>query len=152
MTMTTIVRHLALAVPDLRAAESFYRTAFEMKLVGREAVLDDGQWYSLPPGKGWDDATAAGIDLAMVALCKDAFVLALFAGQVAPGRVQFIGLTMEADEIAGVRARLPEETRVRGESPGYLEFGDPYGITWQLSLPGSEFRTVGDWAGRWLEV
>jgi len=150
--MTTTVRHLALAVPNLRAAESFYRTAFEMELVGREAILDDGQWYSLPPGRSWDDAIAAGIDLAMVALRKDVFVLALFAGQVAPGQVQFIGLKMEADEIAGVRARLPEGARVRGESPGYLEFGDPYGITWQLSLPGSEFRTVGEWAGRWLEV
>jgi len=32
-----------------------------------------------------------------------------------------------------------------------LEFVGPYQITWQLST-GGPFRTVGNFAGRWLEL
>ncbi len=150
--MSTSVTHIALVVPDLRAAEGFYQSVFDMALIGREAVLGDGQWYTLPFDKGWEDAEAAGIELSMVALRSGAFVLALFAGGTIVGQVQFIGLTMEAEAIAAVRTRLPAEAPVLGESADYLEFRDPYGITWQVSTPGSEFRTTGDWADRWLEL
>ena len=150
--MKTLVRHIALVVPDLRAAESFYQPVFGMELIGREAVREDGLWYTLPFDKDWDDAVAAGIELTMLALRKDGFVLALFKGDASPGQVPFIGLAMPADDIGAVRARLPEEAQLLGSSPEYLEFRDPYGITWQVSAPGAEFRTTGDWAGRWLEL
>jgi hypothetical protein len=32
-----------------------------MELIGREAELDDNQWYTLPVGKSWEVAEAAGI-------------------------------------------------------------------------------------------
>ena len=72
------MRHIAIFVPDLRVAEEYYQRLFGMALICREAVLDDGQWYTLPPGKGWDDDRAAGITLDMVALRSGALVLALF--------------------------------------------------------------------------
>ena len=148
--MTTFVRHIALVVPDLRAAESFYQSVFGMDLIGREAELADGQWYTLPFDKGWDDAQAAGIELGMLALRKDGLVLALFRGDASPGQVPFIGLTMPAAEIAGVRARLPSDAQILGSARGWLEFRDPYGIMWQVSAPGGEFETTGTWSGRWL--
>jgi len=55
--MQPSIRHTALVVPDLRAAEGYYRRVFDMELIGREAELADGQWYSLPLDKGWDEAT-----------------------------------------------------------------------------------------------
>jgi catechol 2,3-dioxygenase-like lactoylglutathione lyase family enzyme len=150
--MSTHVKHIALVVPDLRKAESYYQSVFDMQLIGREAARADGLWATLPFDKGWDDAEAAEIELRMVALRKDEFVLALFRGEAPPGQVYVIGLAMLAEEIAGVRARLPEDTRASDGPPDHLEFRDPHHITWQISVPGTAFRTAGDWANRWLEL
>jgi catechol 2,3-dioxygenase-like lactoylglutathione lyase family enzyme len=150
--MTTSVTHIALVVPDLREAETFYQSVFDMQLIGREAVRADGLWASLPFDKGWDDAEAADIELNMVALRKGQFVLALFRGETPPGQVYVIGLVMSAEEIVSVRTRLPEGVSAPGGSPDHLEFRDPWQITWQISVPGTSFRTAGDWANRWLEL
>ncbi len=150
--MNTLVRHIALVVPDLRAAESYYQSIFDMELIGREAELSDGLWYTLPFDKGWDEAEAAGTELNMLALRKDRFVLALFKGDAPQGQVPVIGLTMASEDIARLRARLPEDAQAGEISPESLEFRDRYQITWQISAPGSEFRTSGDIADRWLEL
>ncbi|MBI3738694.1 MAG: hypothetical protein HY258_06580 [Chloroflexi bacterium] len=146
------LRHIAVFVPNLRSAEHYYQSVFDIELIGREAELSDGLWYTLPFDNGWDEAEAAGIELGMLALRKDEFVLALFRGDAPPGQVYVIGLKMPMDEIARVRARLPEEAQVSEDAPDYLEFRDPYQITWQISVPGVDFRTAGDFANRWLII
>jgi hypothetical protein len=123
-----------------------------MQLIGREAQLEDGLWYTLPFDKGWDDARAAGIELGMVALRKGEIVLALFAGDAPQGQVFAIGLCTSAEEIAGIRSRLSPDAEVGTDASDNLEFRDPYQIIWQISVPGNEFRTAGDFAGRWLEL
>lgn len=148
--MNCSLSHIAIIVPDLQAAEGYYQSIFGMELIGREAELADGLWYTLPFDKGWDDVEAAGIELGMLALRKGQFVLALFRGDETPGQVFVIGLQMSVEEIARVRAGLPKEVKVNEGSPDRLEFRDPYQITWQISAPGNEFRTSGDWANRWL--
>ena len=135
MRMNSSLRHVALVVPDLRAAERYYQSIFDMELIGREAELADGLWYTLPFDKGWEEAEAAGIELGMLALRKDEFGLALFRGDAPAGQVNVIGLKMPMEEIAAVRARLPEDTQVSEDAPDYLEFRDPYQITWQILLP-----------------
>jgi catechol 2,3-dioxygenase-like lactoylglutathione lyase family enzyme len=57
--MKTSIQHLALFVPELQKAEQYYQSIFEMELVGREAMQNDGLWYSLPFDKGWEDAQKA---------------------------------------------------------------------------------------------
>ncbi len=148
----TSMRHIALFTPDLRAAEEYFRPLFDMELIGREALLDDGQWYTLPFDKGWEDAGAAGIALGMVALRKGDFVLALFHGDAPQGQLFAIGLNMPEEEIGRVRARLPEGTVVLEDSAGALVFRDPYQIMWQLSHPGDEFSTSGVFANRWIQL
>jgi catechol 2,3-dioxygenase-like lactoylglutathione lyase family enzyme len=150
--MNTSLRHIALFVPDLRTVEHYYQSIFDMELIGREAELADGLWYTLPFDKGWDDAEAAGIELGMLALRKNEFGLALFRGDAPAGQVNVIGLKMPMEEIARVRARLPQDTQVSEDEPDYLEFRDPYHITWQIMLPESKFRTAGDFANRWLVI
>ena len=150
--MICALRHIALGVSDLRAAEHYYLSIFDMELVGREAELPDGLWYTLPFDKGWDEAEAAGIELGMLALRKDEFGLALFRGEAPAGQVNVIGLKMPRDEIAAVRARLPKGTPVSDEAPDSLEFRDPYQIVWQILLPESQFKTAGDFANRWLQL
>jgi catechol 2,3-dioxygenase-like lactoylglutathione lyase family enzyme len=36
-------KHVALVVPDLRVAETFYRVTFDMTVLGREAWGEDGE-------------------------------------------------------------------------------------------------------------
>jgi catechol 2,3-dioxygenase-like lactoylglutathione lyase family enzyme len=146
------LRHIALFVPDLRVAESYYQSIFDMGLVGREAELPDGLWYSLPFDKGWDEVEAAGIELGMLFLRKDEFGLGLFKSNAPPRQVNVIGLKMPTEEIARVRARLPDDTQVLEDEPDYLEFHDPYQITWQIMLPESKFNTAGEFANRWLKL
>ena len=150
--MNASIRHIALYVPDLRKAEHYYRLIFDMELVGREAELADGLWYTLPFDKGWDEAEAAGIELGMLFLRKDDFGLGLFKGDRPAGQIYLIGLKMPMDQIARVRARLPQETQVSDDAPHSLEFRDPYQITWQIVLPEAKFRTPGDFANRWLKL
>ena len=123
-----------------------------MELVGREAELPDGLWYTLLFDKGWDDAEAAGIELGMVFLRKDDFGLGLFKGAGTAGQIYLIGLKMPMEEIAKVRARLPKDTQISKDRPDSLEFTDAYLITWQIVLPESDFRTPGDFANRWLKL
>ena len=149
---TSSIRFIALIVPDLRAAEHYYRGVFEMEVIGREALLNDGLWYTLPFDKGWDDAEAAAIELGMLSLRKGTFVLALFKGEAVYGQIYAVGLALSEEEIARVRVRLAEDAEIMEEGPGHLSFRDPYQITWQISVPGIEFRTAGDFADRWLQL
>jgi catechol 2,3-dioxygenase-like lactoylglutathione lyase family enzyme len=149
--MMSSLKHIALFVPNLRAAEQYYQTVFDMKLIGREALLKDGFWYTLPFDKGWDDAEAAGIGLGMLALQKDKFVLALFKAEFPHGQVYAIGLTMPAEEIARIRVRLQEDVEIGTDEPESLEFRDPYQIIWQISVT-DEFSTAGVFANRWLQL
>ena len=150
--MGASVRHIALFVPDLQAAEAYYGSIFQMDLIGREAEQEDGLWYTLPFDKSWADARAAGVELDMVALRKGEFVLALFAGDAPQGQVFAIGLSLPPEEIAAIRSRLPAEAEISRDDPDALEFLDPYQILWQISAPGDQFRTSGNFAGRWLDL
>lgn len=150
--MNSYLRHIALFVPNLREAEEYYQSLFQMELIGREAELDDGQWYTLPLGKGWEDAEAAGIKLNMFALRKGDIVLAFFSGPHPSGQVFAIGLAMPQAQVDEVRNHLPLDAEVLADRREQFNFRDRYGIIWQLVLPGDEFLMNGDTAGRWLEL
>jgi catechol 2,3-dioxygenase-like lactoylglutathione lyase family enzyme len=150
--VTSYVRHIALVVPNLQEAEEYYQSLFQMELIGRETELDDGQWYTLPVGKGWEDANAAGIELKMTALRKGQIVLALFSGPHPAGQVFAIGLAMPRAQIAEVRSRLPPDTEVLVDEGEQFNFRDRYGIVWQLVPLGDEFLMYGESAGQWLEL
>jgi catechol 2,3-dioxygenase-like lactoylglutathione lyase family enzyme len=150
--MDHYVRHIALIVPDLREAEGYYQSLFQMELIGREAELEDGQWYTLPYDKDWEDAEAAGIELNMLALRKDNIVLAFFPGSDPSGQVFAIGLAMPSAEIAEVKKRLPADAEVLVDESEQFNFRDRYGIIWQLVPPGDEFLMNGDTEDRWLDV
>jgi len=68
------------------------------------------------------------------------------------GQIYAIGLVMPAEEIARIRVRLGEDGKITEEGPVHLSFVDPYQIIWQISVPGNEFRTSGDFADRWLQL
>lgn len=149
--MTFVCKYVALYVPDLRAAEGFYRSAFGVELLFRESE-SDGQWWALPAGREWDDAHAAGVEIHMVALRRDDFVLALFRGAPEPGTVHELSIALDPAEIDRLRARPPAGLEILEHADGFLRFRDPFGFRWVLQRPDAGFRSSGQIAGRWLEV
>lgn len=144
-------RYIALFVPDLRAAESFYRHVFGMELLFREGTID-GEWGTLPLDKGWEEAEAAGIELEMLALARDDFVLPLFQGTPSPGTVLEICLGSTGDEIEAVRSRLSDGVPILEHGEGFLQFDDPFGHRWTLQPHQIPFLSNGEHSGRWLDV
>ena len=148
--MTLVCKYVALHVPDLRAAEAFYRDAFGMELLFRERQAEDGTWSTLRPELSWDDAVALSIDVDMVALRRDAFVLALFHGTPTPGTVYEVCLGLTPAELEDVRARAVESATVNESQPAFLRLEDPFGFRWALQQADASFRSSGEIAGRWL--
>jgi catechol 2,3-dioxygenase-like lactoylglutathione lyase family enzyme len=145
--------HVAITVPDLEAAEIYYRDLFAMDVITREAATSDGD-AQLPLDKGWADARRAHVELYMVALRRGTFVLALFDESspavdrdATPFRPLFVGLLMSPDEIAKVQTAPGDDGGWRESG----EFRDRYGIIWQLS-PFDRFVGAGERAGKWLAV
>lgn len=146
------VGHIALFVQHLREAEAFYRRVFDMELLMREAEGEESLWYTLPMDKGWDDAVAAGIELKMVALKRDNFILPLFQGNPAPREtVLEIGVVMTDEEAAALRDRLPDTVRFAKHHSDIM-FDDPFGYRWHIWPPSKAFKSNGESAGRWLEI
>lgn len=150
------LKHLALYVPDLQAAEEHYAALFGMTVIGREArvrgeeTLGDA-WATLPPGRDWADASAAGVTIEMVGLRRDGLIIALFPGKPSGDQIHAVGVVIDDAAIEEIAGRLPPDVFVELRRPGYLEFVDRYGVRWQLS-PSAEFRSYGERLGRWLDV
>jgi catechol 2,3-dioxygenase-like lactoylglutathione lyase family enzyme len=145
-------RHLALYVSDLRKAETFYRDVFGMEVLFREVETSSDDWYTLRPDDGWEEAEAAGVEIAMVALQRDDFTLAIFPGEPRPGTVVEIGITVALDEVEEIDRRLPDEaTRIRHEH-GDVYFADPFGFRWNVTCTGTRFVSNAEIDGRWLEL
>jgi catechol 2,3-dioxygenase-like lactoylglutathione lyase family enzyme len=145
--------HVALRVTDLREAERYYCSLFDLTPRFREAEVD-GEWRTLPTGADWTDAIAAGVDLDLCYLAGDDLELALErADEVEEtGRLSHVGLSVDGVELASLRDRLDEHAcAVDGSSDRSLVFADRYGVTWEASV-GYEARSTGERTGRWLRV
>jgi catechol 2,3-dioxygenase-like lactoylglutathione lyase family enzyme len=138
-------------VPDLRAAEAFYRRALGVDVLFRETERE-GDWWSLPAERGWDDAAAAGVEIEMVALRRDDFVLALFRGAPTPGTLYEVSIGLDPEEIERLTRQPPNGLDIVEHRDGFLRFDDPFGFRWVLQRPDAEFRSSGQIAGRWLDV
>ena len=150
--MTANLEFIALFVPDLKQAESYYRDLFEMEVITRETTCSDGQWAAVPPGKDWSDLEKAEINLLMLALRCDDFVLALFQGEPVVGQIFTIGLSMTGEEIAIIKDRVPVNDIVQYEEGHMLQFRDVHHIFWQIYASPYQFQSMGETTGRWLDL
>jgi catechol 2,3-dioxygenase-like lactoylglutathione lyase family enzyme len=150
------VTHIALMVTPLRQAEAFYQTLFALEGAFREAEMADG-WYTLPPQASWEDAEAAGIQLGLCSLHRDAFTLALEEGpSTAGGRLSHIGLQVDAADLERLWMQAPASgCQVVTDRPTLLVFDDPYGVRWEVTTTTYDdpsTLSTGARAGRWLDV
>jgi hypothetical protein len=147
-------RHLAIHVPDLREAEAYYLGLFELSVLLREALASGGEpddWVQLRPDQSWTEAEAAGVEVGMVALSSNDFVLALFPGHPSPGQIFAVGVVMNEEEITGVRSRLTDVEHVLSFEQGWLDFVDRFQLHWQLAA-SPDFVGSGDATDRWLNT
>ena len=141
--------YVALYVPDLEAAETFYRGAFGLELLFRESEQDDGSWYTVRD-LDWGEIGRQGIPVAMVALQRDDFVLALFEGSPSAGTVYEICLAVDAAEVESTKARLSGDAVIEESADGWLRFVDPFGFRWAVRSRDIPFLSNGEIAERWI--
>ncbi|MGI9609808.1 MAG: hypothetical protein ACR2NL_05900, partial [Acidimicrobiia bacterium] len=113
---------------------------------------EDGSWHTLLDGAGWADAERVGAKVSMVALRRDDITLPVFEGSPQPGTVLEIGVTVPAEEVEAIRARLPEGASLLSHEYDDLIFSDPFGYTWHIETAESGFLSNGEIAGHWLET
>ncbi len=148
--------HIALFITPLRQAEAFYRTLFGLEVAFREAEMADG-WYTLPPHAGWSDAEAAGIQIGLSILYRDAFTLALEDSPSGEGgRLSHIGVQVDAQDLERLRTLVPGQgCQIVQNGASILVFDDPYGVRWEMttSLYDDLRRlSTGARTGRWLTI
>lgn len=156
MTITSVT-HIALHVHDVQRAEAFYCQLFDLDVAWREAETRDG-WRTLPDGKTWEDAHAAGIHLDLVMLHRDDFALALeAAAHVQPhGTLSHIGILVDHSTFAALHERaVALGCHIVGVHERTLVFDDPYGVRWEPTVtPYTNPRqfSTGARNGQWLAV
>jgi catechol 2,3-dioxygenase-like lactoylglutathione lyase family enzyme len=147
--------HMALLVTDLQNAERFYSQLFDLQVQFREARTIDG-WATLPPGAGWPEAIAAGIQLELSFLRNGALVLALERASemtADSGRISHLAVTVDPAAMAELKRRAAElGCQITLDHPRTLLFMDPFGIRWELEAADGQFRSTGEQIGRWLDL
>ena len=89
--MPAKIDFLAIYVPELKQSEQYYRQLYDMEVITREVERGNGLWYALPKDKGWADAGKVGIEIGILALRREEFVLAMFPCDPIPGQLFTIG-------------------------------------------------------------
>jgi len=149
------IDHIALRVPDLKAAEEYYCALFAATVLFREAPTADG-WRTLPSWAGWADAEAAGFSLQLSVIGRDRVQVALFAAVEnipASGLLDHVAIEVGADDIHAVRRGIAAlGGAVQTERNGVLIFDDRFGIRWEMTTKPEDYGNNGEMRGRWLDV
>ncbi|WP_439028329.1 VOC family protein [Haloarchaeobius sp. DT45] len=141
------LHHVALAVPDVDAAESFYGELFALDVLFREGNLD-GDFGALPADVDWPAARDAGVEPGLTFVGRDGLALALAHDPSAPdgGHVDHIALSVSEDELGGLcdRARDLDCEVDQRKSAAFVV--DIYGVEWELNTstppPETPFKTL----------
>ncbi|MFB6154148.1 MAG: VOC family protein [Halodesulfurarchaeum sp.] len=131
------LHHAVLSVPDLEAAESYYRELLDMGVLFREGTLS-GTYGKVPDGVDWAVAKAHGVEPGMSFLRRDDFVLALAADPETSEPTRFDHLALEIDlaDLGSLASRAAEMGCGVSERETSVVVTDRYGVEWELSAEG----------------
>lgn len=126
--------HLALAVPDLAAAEDYYRELFEMAVSFRDG-RNDGRYGKLPDGIDWETAMAHDVDPGRSVLQREEFVLALTERPDAdpPTRLDRVALRIELSDLGPIANRAASMGCGVEEQESGAVITDRYGVEWLVT-------------------
>ncbi len=126
------VSHIAINVPDLRAAEAYYCGLFDLQVAWRDSGGAASMFAT------WEQIDEAGAVPEVVMLWNGGFRLALAVATEIPTsepqRVDHIGLQASLEQLRAVRRRVTSEglTVVTERDGELLIFHDRYGYPWEL--------------------
>lgn len=144
------VTHVAITVPDVPAAEDYYRSLLGLTPAFRDVEID-GEWYGLRPDSDW--RAADGCTNAVSALGNGALMLFLEQGDQAPGLPHRIGLHLALEDLTQLRIRAFEHNAdIDINHAGLLRFRDRFGIQWEAGLAAYDRPAAlgaGARLGRW---
>lgn len=130
------VEHIAIRVANIRRAEEFYSSFFQMDVMLR-ARREGENWTRLPADYDWDAGLREGVICELVYLQTGNLALVLLeAGRGAifvEPRLGHISLRVSAEALTTLRAQaLVRSAPVTTDQPHSFVFQDPFGVTWHL--------------------
>lgn len=128
------ISHFGISVPNPVRAAKFYCALFEMEVVVREARIREG-YATVPPDFGPDEIAKYNLEIGMVALKSDRFVLSL---QEKGGKditiLEHAAIVIPEPAYTRVRKRVAGDTfYILRESPGRFVFVDRFRMTWEIT-------------------
>jgi catechol 2,3-dioxygenase-like lactoylglutathione lyase family enzyme len=148
--MAYLMSHIGLTVPDLLAAEEFYRRVFSMEVLVRE-VRSGSAWRSLDPAIEWAEAARLGLHIHMVVLTRDQFAVALDKGSEL-GRPTHLGLFVNPPEYELILTEVKRDGLERREtSSSRFLFADPFRVLWEVQSE-RKLLTAEDMGMGWISV
>lgn len=124
------VTHIAIIVPEVRAAEVYYCSLFDLEVAWRDSGGAASMFAS------WDDLDAILARPEVVMVYRDNLRLALTDEGTgdANGRIDHIGFQVSPEQLCRIRARVTthELTIVDERDDEVLVFDDLYGLHWEL--------------------
>ncbi|WP_435334666.1 VOC family protein [Haloarchaeobius sp. TZWWS8] len=141
------IHHVALSVPDIVAAESFYCELFDAEVLFREGTFD-GEFGAVPEELDWPAARDAGVEPGMSFVARDDVALALAQDPDVPdgGPVDHLAVAVDQSDLGPLceRARALDCEVDRRETVAFVT--DHYGIEWELNAsdppPETPFETL----------
>ncbi len=141
---TVVIDHVnfvAVNVMDLRRAEEFYTSFFDMEIVGRTRTSRDGKYQLIHEPYDWEKAIVTETVADDSFLRNGSLTLALHrvgvGARLERSVVDRISIQVDAASFSRVKAKaLMSSFEVLGESQASFSFRDPFGIPWEISLAG----------------
>lgn len=128
------LHHLALAVPNIGAAEDYYRELFQLSVTFREG-RKAGRYGKLPDGIDWETAMAHDVDPGRSVLQREEFALALTERPDAnlPTRLDRIALRIELSDLGPIASRAASMGCAVEERESGAVITDHYGVEWLVT-------------------
>jgi catechol 2,3-dioxygenase-like lactoylglutathione lyase family enzyme len=138
------INHLnfvAVSVMDLRRAEEFYTQFFDMQVVGRTRNDEDGKYRLVDDGYDWEQAIASETQADDTYLRNGLLTLALHrvgvGARLDRNIIDRISIQVDAASYNRLKARaLVNSYELLGETQASFTFRDPFGVPWEITLPG----------------
>lgn len=136
------LNHIALRVTDLPKAERFYVEFFSMQIVGRARQAERGGFIALNGNYSWDEAVKRG-DAADVSFLRNGPLTIALQGvgrgaRLEHGLLDHISIRVDATTFMDLKGQvLMRSYELLASAETAFAFRDPYGTTWEITLPGS---------------
>ncbi len=141
------LNHVSVQVNDLRKAERFYSEFLNMELLARGRGSEQGRLEVLDGGYDWEMAIRTGAEADVSLMRNGPVTLALqHAGRGARldrGLMDRLSVMVDVTTFANLKGEaLMRPLTVLASTATSFAFLDPFGVVWELTVPGTAAAAV----------